>query len=69
MQAKSFIEGDYVLRKVFQNTQEPNAWTKMEGPYQINKIIGNGAYQLMQHDVTMIPRSLNVVHLKNIIFS
>ena len=46
---RTFQVGDWVLRKVFQNTREigigklgPN-W---EGPYEITKIIGNRAYKL-----------------------
>ncbi|KAI3769901.1 hypothetical protein L6452_01015 [Arctium lappa] len=43
VQTKVFQEGEYVLRRVFQNTQEPNAGklsTKWEGPYQISSIVG-----------------------------
>lgn len=72
VQAKSFVEGDWVLRKVFQNTKLPNAskfGPKWEGPYQIIKAVGNGAYQLTQHDGSMVPRSWNVVHLKDTFFS
>ncbi|KAJ9553755.1 hypothetical protein OSB04_017800 [Centaurea solstitialis] len=49
VKAKVFQVGDYVLRHVFQNTQEPNAGKlsiKWEGPYIISKVIGNGAYRL-----------------------
>ncbi|KAJ9560566.1 hypothetical protein OSB04_005726, partial [Centaurea solstitialis] len=49
VKAKIFQVGDYVLRHVFQNTQEPNAGKlsiKWEGPYIISKVIGNGAYRL-----------------------
>ncbi|KAJ9557123.1 hypothetical protein OSB04_011737 [Centaurea solstitialis] len=49
VKAKIFQVGDYVLRHVFQNTQEPNAGKlsiKWEGPYVISKVIGNGAYKL-----------------------
>ena len=47
--AKVFQVGDYVLRRVFQNTQELNAGklpTKFEGPYRITKFIGKVAYKL-----------------------
>lgn len=49
VKAKAFKVGDWVLREVFQNTKEFNArklapaW---EGPYCIQKIVGNGAYKL-----------------------
>ncbi|KAJ9542676.1 hypothetical protein OSB04_029182 [Centaurea solstitialis] len=49
VKAKIFQVGDYVLRHVFQNTQEPNAGKlsiKWEGPYVISKVVGNGAYEL-----------------------
>lgn len=46
VRVKVFQVGDWVLRKVFQNTRDPNdgkldpAW---EGPYQISKVLGQGA--------------------------
>ncbi|KAJ9552535.1 hypothetical protein OSB04_016580, partial [Centaurea solstitialis] len=67
VKAKIFQVGDYVLRHVFQNTQEPNAGklsTKSEGPYVISKIIGNGAYKLTTTEGMEIPRSWNAHHLK-----
>ncbi|KAI3746808.1 hypothetical protein L6452_09249 [Arctium lappa] len=67
VQVKVFQEGNYVLRRVFQNTQEPNAGklsTKWEGPYQISGIVGKGAYRLQTSDGRDIPRSWNAVHLK-----
>ena len=35
-----------------------------EGPYQISKITGKGAYQLQTPDGITIPRSWNATHLK-----
>ncbi|KAJ9542340.1 LOW QUALITY PROTEIN: hypothetical protein OSB04_028846 [Centaurea solstitialis] len=67
VKAKIFQVGDYVLRHVFQNTQEPNAGKhsmKWEGPYVISKVIGNGAYQLTTMEGIEIPRSWNAHHLK-----
>ncbi|KAJ9538663.1 hypothetical protein OSB04_031396, partial [Centaurea solstitialis] len=67
VKAKNFQVGDYVLRHVFQNTQEPNAGKlsiKWEGPYIISKVIGNGAYRLTTMEGTEIPRSWNAHHLK-----
>ncbi|KAI3758461.1 hypothetical protein L6452_06024 [Arctium lappa] len=71
VQVKVFQEGDYVLRRVFQNTQEPNAGklsTKWEGPYQISSIVGKGAYRIQTLDGQNIPRSWNAVHLKRYFF-
>ncbi|RRC79860.1 reverse transcriptase-like protein, partial [Escherichia coli] len=59
VKAKIFQVGDYVLRHVFQNTQEPNAGKlsiKWEGPYIISKTIGNGAYKLTTMEGIEIPR-------------
>ncbi|KAJ9566693.1 hypothetical protein OSB04_002659 [Centaurea solstitialis] len=65
--AKIFQVGDYVLRHVFQNTQEQNARKhsiKWEGPYVISKVIGNGAYRLTTMEGMEFPRSWNAHHLK-----
>ena len=46
---RTFSEGDLVLRKVFQNTAEPNAGklrANWEGPYKILKVIRLGVYRL-----------------------
>ncbi|KAJ9536285.1 hypothetical protein OSB04_un000531 [Centaurea solstitialis] len=67
VKAKIFQVGDYVLRLVFQNTQELNAGKlsiKWEGPYIISKAIGNGAYRLTTMEGMEIPRSWNAHHLK-----
>ncbi|KAJ9543856.1 hypothetical protein OSB04_023563 [Centaurea solstitialis] len=71
VKAKNFQVGDYVLRHVFQNTQEPNAGKlsiKWEGPYIISKVIGNGAYRLTTIEGMEIPRSWNAHHLKRYYF-
>ncbi|KAI3678508.1 hypothetical protein L6452_37803 [Arctium lappa] len=71
VQIKVFQEGDYVLRRLFQNTQEVNASklsTKWEGPYQISSIVGKGAYKIQTLDGRDIPRSWNAVHLKRYFF-
>lgn len=47
VQAKLFREGNWVIRKVFQNTRELNAsklGESREGPYQIDRVVGNGAF-------------------------
>ncbi|KAJ9536787.1 hypothetical protein OSB04_un000011 [Centaurea solstitialis] len=71
VKAKILQVGDYVLRHVFQNTQEPNAGKlsiKWEGPYIISKVIGNGAYKLTTIEGMEIPRSWNAHHLKRYYF-
>ena len=71
VKAKVFQESDYVLRRVFQNTQELNTRklsTKWEGPYKISKDMGKGAYKLLTLDDADIPRSWNVAYLKRYYF-
>ena len=49
VRCRSFKEGDWVLRKVFQNTKELGdgklgpIW---EGPYLISNVFSHGAYRL-----------------------
>lgn len=67
VKAKVFKVGDWVLRKVFQNTQEVNAGKlgiSWEGPYLIDQVVGKGAYRLTTKDGKAIPRSWNASHLK-----
>uniref|UniRef100_A0A803M663 RNase H type-1 domain-containing protein n=1 Tax=Chenopodium quinoa TaxID=63459 RepID=A0A803M663_CHEQI len=53
VKAKVFKVGDWVLRKVFQNTKDPTdgklgpTW---EGSYQILDVAGKGAYRLMSKE-------------------
>lgn len=60
VRVKVFQVGYWVLRKVFQNTRDPTdgmlgpTW---EGPYQISKIVEQGAYSLIKKDGTPISRS------------
>ncbi|XP_074277409.1 uncharacterized protein LOC141601047 [Silene latifolia] len=59
--------GDLVLRKVFQNTKNRQAGKfayNWEGPYQVESIVGNGAYRLMTMEGQMDPRSWNITHLR-----
>ncbi|XP_056685551.1 uncharacterized protein [Spinacia oleracea] len=67
VKVKMFKEGDWVLCKVFQNTNELNACKlapAWEGPYLIDKIVGKGAYRLVNKDGKSVPRSWNATHLK-----
>ena len=62
-----FKVGDWVLRKVFQNTQELNAGKlgiSWEGPYLIERVVGKGAYCLVTMEGKAIPRTWNASHLK-----
>lgn len=71
VQDKSFVEGDWVLRKAFQKSQEPNAGKLVQNGKiftKINKVVGNGAYQLVQSDDIMVPRGWNTIHLERYFF-
>ncbi|KAL5835807.1 hypothetical protein ACOSQ3_015358 [Xanthoceras sorbifolium] len=64
---KSFRVGDWVLRRVFQNTKEKEAGKlgpTWEGPYQITNVFGHGAYKLRCIDGMEIGNSWNACHLK-----
>ena len=50
---RTFKIGDWVLRRVFQNTKEAGAGKlgpNWEGPYKITRVIGQGAYKLQARD-------------------
>ena len=67
VKVRVFKVGDMFLRKVFPNMLDKSAGTlapEWEGPYLINSIVGQGAYQLQTLEGTMVPRSWNVMHLK-----
>lgn len=60
VKAKMFRPKDWVLRKVFPNTQELNTGkleAQWEGPYLIDKVVGNGAYRLTTARGEPVPRS------------
>ncbi|XP_076899160.1 uncharacterized protein LOC143552952 [Bidens hawaiensis] len=61
-----FIAGDYVLRN--NEASRAHAQGKLapswEGPYQINKVLGKGAYTLMHLDGSAIPRTWNAAQLR-----
>lgn len=64
---RSFEVGQWVLRKVFQNTQESGSrklGPNWEGPFEIIEIVGNGAYRLRTKEGRNISRSWNANHLK-----
>jgi hypothetical protein len=64
---RSFKVGDWVLRRVFQNTKEAGAGKlapTWEGPYLITKVVGNGAYKIQTDKGRDINNSWNAIHLK-----
>ena len=67
IRCRTFKEGDWVLRKVFQNTKEVGegklgpTW---EGLYMISKVFPHGAYRLRTETGEIIRNSWNAIHLK-----
>ena len=62
-----FKIGDWVLRRVFQNTKEEGAGKlglNWEGPYKITKIVDQEAYKLQVQDGRDIHNNWNATHLK-----
>uniref|UniRef100_A0A803N1R0 RNase H type-1 domain-containing protein n=1 Tax=Chenopodium quinoa TaxID=63459 RepID=A0A803N1R0_CHEQI len=67
VRARVFKLGDWVLRKVYENTREVNAGKlapNWEGPYEIIKVVGNGAYRHRNAEGKEVQRSWNAAHLK-----
>ena len=64
---RTFQTGEWILRKVFQNTKEAGVeklGPNWEGPYEITHIVGNDAYKLQSPDGTRINNSWNAMHLR-----
>lgn len=71
VKSRVFLDGDYVLRKVFPNTKETNACKlapTWEGPYLVTCITGNGAYRLQDMEGRDVQQSWNALHLKKYFF-
>uniref|UniRef100_A0A803LJ14 Tf2-1-like SH3-like domain-containing protein n=1 Tax=Chenopodium quinoa TaxID=63459 RepID=A0A803LJ14_CHEQI len=67
VRARVFKLGDWVLRKVYENTREVSAGKlapNWEGPYEIIKVVGSGAYILRNTEGKEVQRSWNASHLK-----
>ena len=67
IKVKQFQVRDWVLRKTFQNTKDPKVGklvANCEGPYQIEKVVGNIAYMLITRNGVQILYSWNATHLK-----
>ncbi|KAG7536943.1 Integrase catalytic core [Arabidopsis suecica] len=59
--------GDFVLRRVFDNTKEEGAGKlgiNWEGPYQIIEKMRNGVYRLQDLDGNPVQRPWNIINLK-----
>ncbi|KAH9802826.1 Ribonuclease H [Citrus sinensis] len=67
VRVRQFRAGDWVLRKVNQNTRDPNYGAlgpRWEGPYRVIRATGPGAYELAYPDGRNVKRSWNAEHLK-----
>ena len=63
----AFLNGDLVLRRIFENTANSSAdkfQSNWEGPYTIVKVGAAGSYALDKLDGTAVPRMWNAMHLK-----
>ena len=64
---RTFQPGDLVLRRVFENTANPNAGKfqpNWEGPYLVTRAGEFGSYDLDKLDRTSVPRMWKATHLK-----
>ncbi|XP_076887044.1 uncharacterized protein LOC143537075 [Bidens hawaiensis] len=59
-------QGDYVFRSNAASNAESlgKLAPTWEGPYQIDEVLGKGAYKLKRMDGTLIPRTWNVAQLR-----
>ena len=67
--SRSFIIGDLVLRKVLYNTRKALdgvLGANWEGPYRVAKVLGGGAYTLMDHKRRELGHPWNAEHLKKL---
>nr|GEW60182.1 reverse transcriptase domain-containing protein [Tanacetum cinerariifolium] len=62
----AFKPGDFVYRSNDANHAVAGGklGPKWEGPYEVTKALGNGAYKLRSTDKTILPRTWNVANLK-----
>ena len=64
---RSFLPGDLVLRKVFQNTQEPSVRAfrpNWEGPYKVIQIVRPRVYDFENLGGKVLGHPWNAEHLK-----
>ena len=67
---RTFQPGNLVLRRVIENTADPNAGKfqpNWEGPYLVTCAGQSGSYALDKLDGTPVPRMWNATHLKRYI--
>ena len=63
----TFLLGEIVLRRVFENTANPTYgkfYPNWEGSYTVVRVGTVGSYALIRPDETAMPRMWNVMHLK-----
>ena len=64
---RTFQPGNLVLRRVFENTADPNTGKfqpNWEGPYLVTRAGESGSYALDKLDGTPVPRMWNATHLQ-----
>ncbi|GJT84334.1 hypothetical protein Tco_1058676 [Tanacetum coccineum] len=62
----TFKPGDYVYRsnEASHAMDGGKLGPKWEGPYEVTKVLGDGAYKLRSMDEAVLPRSWNIANLK-----
>lgn len=71
VRARAFQPRDWVLIRVFQNTKEHGhgkLGANWEGPYQVKRATGRGAYKLTIVNGTKVEHGWNIAHLKRYYF-
>ena len=61
---RTFQPGDLVLRRVFDNTADPNVGKFQPNGYLVTRVGESGSYALDKLDGTPVPRMWNSTHLK-----
>ncbi|GJX98809.1 hypothetical protein Tco_0355828 [Tanacetum coccineum] len=62
----TFRPGDFVYRRndAIHAVDGGKLGPKWEGPYEVTKALGDGAYRLRSRDGTVLPRTWNIANLK-----
>ena len=64
---RTFLPGELVLRRVFENTTNPanrKFQPNWEGSYKVVRVRMVRSYALSRPDETVVPRMWNIMHLK-----
>ena len=64
---RTFLPGELVLRRVFENTASPidgKLQPKLEGLYTVVRVRTTGSYALSRPDEIVVPRTWKTMHLK-----